>query len=95
MLLAMCHFFLLHHTAGNEEADDEHEPRHDDKDQSLVIFIIVDALVDQNECRYLADFFAKDLNSICPSHALTLDVIVKERVLHNGLSKDTCRDATN
>ena len=55
----------------------------------------MDTFVNQNECRNLPDFLAKDLDSIRPSHALSFYVVIKERVLHDGLSEDTCRDATN
>ena len=88
-------FLILDHEDCDEQASNEHESRHAIEDVLLILFVLVDSLVDKDEGDDFSDLFAQGLHAVGPSAVVLLDIVIQEWVLHDSLCQDACCNATD
>ena len=78
-------FLLLDHEASSDDTKNKYDTCHDIENDLLVLFIIVDALVNENKGGNLANFFTHSVDSRGPAAVMLLDIIVDEWILQDAL----------
>ena len=79
------YLLLFDHEASNEDTKNKDDTCHDIENDLLVLFIIVDALVNENKGGNLANFFTHSVYSRGPAAVMLLDIIVDEWILQDAL----------
>ena len=79
------YLLLFDHEASNEDTKNKDDTCHDIENDLLILFIIVDALVYENEGGNLSDFFSNSVESRGPTTVMLLDIVIYEWVLHDTL----------